>query len=237
MKSWNYQPAKDIELKPVERARSLKRESGIWSTFGHLTRHSLVRAYTCLYHRLDVVGREHLPEAPPFVLIANHTSHLDALVIGSALSVRFCDCVFPVAAGDVFFESPALSLFSAQIINALPIWRKNCGPHALAELKDRLVNEPCAYILFPEGARSRDGSLLHFKAGLGMIVAGTAVPVVPCWISGAARAWPPESRWPRPKKVRLKIGTALNFQALPNTRKSWEQIACEGEEAVRRLAP
>ena len=151
MKSWNYQPAKDIELKPVERARSLKRESGIWSTFGHLTRHSLVRAYTCLYHRLDVVGREHLPEAPPFVLIANHTSHLDALVIGSALSVRFCDCVFPVAAGDVFFESPALSLFSAQIINALPIWRKNCGPHALAELKDRLVNEPCAYILFPEG--------------------------------------------------------------------------------------
>ena len=206
MKSWNYQPAKDIELKPVERARSLKRESGIWSTCGHLAWHSLVRVYTSLYHRLDVEGREHLPSAPPFVLIANHTSHLDSLVMGSALSCRLCDCVFPVAAGDVFFESPARSLFSAQMINALPMWRKNCGPHALAELKDRLVSEPCGYILFPEGTRSRDGSLQHFKAGLGMIVAGTPVPVVPCSIAGASRAWPPGSRWPRPWKVRLTIG-------------------------------
>ena len=191
MKSWNYQPAKDIELKPVERARSLKRESGIWSTCGHLAWHGLVRVYTSLYHRLDVEGREHLPAAPPFVLIANHTSHLDCLVIGSVLPCRLCDCVFPVAAGDVFFESPARSLFSAQMINALPMWRKNCGPHALAELKDRLVSEPCGYILFPEGTRSRDGSLQHFKAGLGMIVAGTPVPVVPCSIAGASRAWPP----------------------------------------------
>ncbi len=235
MKSWNYQPAKDIELKPVERARSLKRESGIWSTCGHLAWHSLVRVYTSLYHRLDVQGREHLPAAPPFVLIANHTSHLDSLVIASALPCQLCDCVFPVAAGDVFFETPARSLFSAQLINALPMWRKNCGPHALAELKDRLVSEPCGYILFPEGGRSRDGSLQHFKAGLGMIVAGTPVPVVPCSIAGAARAWPAESGWPRPRKVQLTIGPALNFGALPNTRKSWEQIARETEEAVRRL--
>ena len=235
MKSWNYQPAKDIELKPVERARSLKRESGIWSTCGHLTWHTLVRVYTSLYHRLDVQGKEHLPAAPPFVLIANHTSHLDSLVIGSALPCRLCDCVFPVAAGDVFFETSARSLFSAQMINALPMWRKNCGPHALAELKDRLVNEPCGYILFPEGTRSRDGSLQHFKAGLGMIVAGTSVPVVPCSIGGASRAWPAGSRWPRPRKVRLTIGPALNFESLPNSRKSWEQIARESEDAVRRL--
>src|SRR5208337_882735 len=58
-----------------------------------------------------------------------------------------------------------------------------------------------------------------FKAGLGMIVAGTPVPVVPCSIAGASRAWPPGSRWPRPRKVRLTIGPALNFEALPNSRK------------------
>jgi 1-acyl-sn-glycerol-3-phosphate acyltransferase len=235
MKSWNYQPAKDHELTPVERARSLKRESGIWSTCGHLAWHSLIKVYVSTYHRLRVEGKENLPSAPPFVMIANHSSHLDTMVLGSALSCKWCDRVFPVAAGDVFFESSFKSLFSAQLINALPMWRKHCGPHALADLKDRLVNEPCGYILFPEGARSRDGALLPFKPGLGMIVAGTTVPVVPCAITGAARAWPADSRWPRPRKVHLRIGPPLIFEALSNNRAGWEQVSRETEDAVRRL--
>jgi 1-acyl-sn-glycerol-3-phosphate acyltransferase len=235
MKSWNYQPAKDLDLTPVERARSLKRESGIWSTCGHLTWHTLVRLYVNGYHRLIVEGKQRVPTAPPFVMIANHTSHLDTMILGSTLSSKWCDRVFPVAAGDVFFESTLRSLFSAQLINALPMWRKHCGPHALAELKDRLVSEPCGYILFPEGGRSRDGSLLPFKPGLGMIVAGTPVPVVPCAITGAARAWPADSRWPRPCKVCLKIGPPLCFEALANNRTGWEQVSREAEDAVRRL--
>ncbi len=237
MKSWNYQPAKDLDLGPVERARSLKRESGIWSTCGHFAWHSLVKFYTAIYHRLDVKGRENLPASPPFVMIANHTSHLDTVVLASVLPCSLCDCVFPVAAGDVFFETPTRSFFSAQLINALPMWRKNCGPHALAELKNRLISEPCGYILFPEGGRSRDGSLHHFKAGLGMIVAGTSVPVIPCSIAGAMRGWPPESRLPRPWKVHLTIGPTLNFEAVPNNRQGWERVARETEEAVRRLCP
>jgi 1-acyl-sn-glycerol-3-phosphate acyltransferase len=135
----------------------------------------------------------------------------------------------------VFFETPALSLLSAQVLNALPMWRKNCGPHALAELKQRLVEEPCGYILFPEGARSRDGIVKPFKAGLGMIVAGTSVPVIPCWITGAMDAWHPESRWPKPGKVGLRIGPSLLFDKVPNSRAGREQVAREAEEAVRRL--
>jgi 1-acyl-sn-glycerol-3-phosphate acyltransferase len=235
MDSWKFEPAKDFELTPVERARSLKRESGLWSTCGHLTWHALSRTYVRVYHRLQVEGRENLPAAPPFILIANHTSHLDSITLGAVLPAKWCDHVFPVAAGDVFFETPARSIFSSQMLNALPMWRKHCGPHALAELRERLLGEPCAYILFPEGARSRDGSLHHFKAGLGMIVAGTPVPVIPCSIQGADRAWPPDSRWPRPCKLLLKIGTPLTFESAPNARSGWEQIAGEAEQAVRRL--
>ena len=84
--------------------------------------------------------------------------------------------------------------------------------------------------------RSREGSLLHFKAGLGMIVAGTPVPVVPCSILGAAAAMPPGSRWPRPRRLRLKIGPPLSFESVANARAGWEQVAREAEEAVRRLA-
>jgi 1-acyl-sn-glycerol-3-phosphate acyltransferase len=235
MKSWNYQPAKDLSLPPVERARSLRRESGIWSSFGHLAWHGLAKAYVKLYHRLEVEGTDNIPREPPFLLIANHSSHIDSIALGSVLSCRLCDRVFPVAAGDVFFESTVRSLFSSQMLNALPMWRKHCGPHALAELKERLVGEPCGYILFPEGTRSRDGSLQRFKAGLGMIVAGTPVPVVPCRLVGAYEACPPGARLPRPRKVRLRIGPPLCFEQVPNSREGWERVASEAEEAVRRL--
>ena len=134
MEPWSYKPASDLELSPVERARSLQRESGLISNAGHLFCHGLARVYFGTYHRLTVEGAGNLPAEPPFILIGNHASHLDALALASALPRRLCSRVFPVAAGDVFFETPVTSIASALILNALPMWRKKCGPHALAEL-------------------------------------------------------------------------------------------------------
>jgi hypothetical protein len=68
-----------------------------------------------------------------------------------------------------------------------------------------------------------------------VIAAGTAVPVIPCAITGAARVWPADSRWPRARKVHLKIGPPLSFEALSNNRAGWEQVSREAEDAVRRL--
>jgi 1-acyl-sn-glycerol-3-phosphate acyltransferase len=232
---WTFKPASDIELTPVERARSLRRESGLLSTAGHLAWQLSTKAFFKLYHRLSVRIESSVPTEPPFVMIANHTSHLDALVLAAALPCRLCDCVFPVAAGDVFFDTPATSLFSATFLNALPMWRKNCGSHALAELKKRLIEEPCGLILFPEGTRSRDGTLGPFKPGLGMLTAGTAVPVIPCHLSGAFQAFPPAARLPRPRKILLTIGAPLIFNSVPNRRAGWEEISACTQDAVRRL--
>jgi 1-acyl-sn-glycerol-3-phosphate acyltransferase len=236
MEPWSYKPASDLELPPVEGARSLRRESGLASDLGHLICHGLARVYFRLYHRMAVEGLENLPAEPPFVLVANHASHLDALALASAMPRRLCGRVFPIAAGDVFFETPVTSLASAFFLNALPMWRKRCGPHALAELRARLVGEPCGYILFPEGTRSRDGRMQGFKAGLGMLTAGTVAPVVPCHLGETFRAFPPGARLPRPHRVRLRVGRPLVFDAVPNTREGWERVVSESEAAVRRLA-
>jgi 1-acyl-sn-glycerol-3-phosphate acyltransferase len=235
MEPWTFKPARDIELSPVERARSLRRESGLISTIGHLGWQLSTKAFFKVYHRLSVESGSFIPRQPPFVIIANHASHLDALLLAAALPWRLCDCVFPVAAGDVFFSTPAMSLFAATLLNALPMWRKNCGAHALDELRKRLVEEPCGLILFPEGTRSRDGALGPFKAGLGMLTAGTTVPVIPCHLSGTFQAFPPEARLPRPWKIRLKIGRPLVFDSVPNVRNGWNQIADLTEQAVRHL--
>lgn len=236
MEQWQLEPARDIGLPMAERMRSLQRESGLVSTGLHLTCWTVIRAYLSFYHRLKIVGAENLPKEPPYILVANHTSHLDALVLATPLPWRLRDRVFPIAAGDVFFETPMMSAFSAFFLNALPMWRKKCGSHALQELRERLLTEGCVYVLFPEGTRSRDGKMMTFKKGLGMLVAGTPVPVVPCFLSGCHNALPPDRKWPRPHRIRVTIGRPLDFANVANDRDGWERLMRCVEDAVRGLA-
>jgi 1-acyl-sn-glycerol-3-phosphate acyltransferase len=182
------------------------------------------------------VGRDNLPREPPLILAANHVSHLDALVLADPLPWRLRDRVFPVAVGDHFFETPPQAFFAATFLNALPIWRFKCGPHALQQLRQRLVDESCVYILFPEGTRSQDGRLGRFKSGLGMLVAGTTVPVVPCYLEGTYSALPPHQLLPRPCRITLTVGAALTFPDVPDERAGWNQIAEITAKAIRCLA-
>lgn len=52
-------------------------------------------------------------------------------------------------------------------MNALPIWRTNCGAHSLEDLRGRLRRGQSVYVLFPEGTRTRDGAMGKFKPGIG----------------------------------------------------------------------
>jgi 1-acyl-sn-glycerol-3-phosphate acyltransferase len=236
MDRWNLEPAHDTGLTPSERFRSIRRESGLLESLAHQVCFSLLRSYFAIAHRLTLVGREKLPTHGPFVLAANHCSHLDALVLGAALIPRHRERAFPIAAGDVFFQSSVTSTFSAIILNALPMRRKNCGPHALADLRRKLQEEKAIFIIFPEGGRSRNGSMMPFKHGLGMLVAETNVPVVPCGLVGAFEALPPQRNFPRPVAIKLVIGDALLFASTSNDRTGWSQIAQSVESAVRNLA-
>ncbi len=195
----------------------------------------LVRTYLRTAHRLIVIGRERLPTTGSFVVVANHSSHLDALVLASQLSRSMRDHVFPIAAGDTFFKTPFSSAFAAAALNALPVWRRSAGRHALDELRQRLGDEECVFILFPEGTRSRDGSLGAFKAGVGGLLAASNVPVVPCHLDGTFEALPPDRRLPRPVKIRLRIGNALRFADVSNDRVGWETVAERLRNAVREL--
>ena len=235
MDDWKYRPAGDQGLKPNEALRSLKREAGLIAAMTQAAWRVAVRAYLRGYHRLRVEGVEHIPLKPPFVMIAHHSSHLDVLTLGAALPWRLRRHAFPIAAGDVFFETPAVSAFSAMMLNALPMWRKRCGSHAMQELRDRLIGDPASYLLFPEGKRSRDGTMSAFKPGLGMMIAGAPVPVVPCFIDGAFQAFRPETKLPRPLPISLRIGPPLLFSDVENARAGWQDIAARLEAAVTAL--
>ena len=234
MTDWNLRPARDHGLTPEQRLRSHGRERGLGSLMLGYAWRNLVRAYLAAAHRLEVTGRENLPP-PPFVMIANHASHLDALTLAAALPWSAAQRAFALAAGDTFFTSTPASAFAAYAVNALPIWRNQTTTADLLNLRARLVEDGAVFILFPEGTRSRTGIMGPFKPGIGALVAGTAVPVVPCYLDGAGAAWPAGRPVPSPLPLRLRIGPPLRFDAIPADKPGGVIVAQRCEAAVRAL--
>jgi len=234
MKEFELRPARDHGMAAGQRLKSLSRERGLGSVVVGGAWRRLLRAYLRVWHRLEVTGRENIPE-PPFVIIANHASHLDALTLSAVLRGEAARRAHALAAGDTFFGSTLSSAFAAYAVNALPVWRKKTRASEIATLRERLVEDGLVYILFPEGTRCRDGVMARFQPGIGALVAGTSVPVVPCFLDGAFAAWPPQARAPRPGKLRLRIGAPLRFEGCAATRQGWEEVAAGCEAAVRAL--
>ncbi len=232
---WNLRPARDFGLPLGRRLRSHGREPGLTSLLAHQAWTLLVRAYLAVFHRLSVTGRENLPAAPPFVLIANHASHLDALTLMAALPRRLSQAAFSLAAGEVFFSTLPAAGFAALAVNALPVWRKRTSSADLEFLRQRLLEDRLVFILFPEGTRSRTGEIGPFRPGIGALVAGSEVPVVPCYLHGAHASWPPGRKLPRPGRISLRIGAPLTFAATPNDRAGGAEVAAACEAAVRAM--
>ncbi len=237
MDRWKLRPARDIDKDARSRWASIERESGLAETIGILLWRSLVGFYLGVFHRYSCVGRENIPKSLPYILIANHSSHLDALCLLASAPRRDLHSLFPIAAADTFFTSLRKAWFSAFAINALPLSRTGGGKgrEAMLDLRRRLSEDPCGFILFPEGTRSRTGEMARFRSGLGMLVAGTSVPVVPCAIKGAFEAFPPSARFPRPKKVQLLIGAAMSFEDVSEDEEGWKRVAEKTEKAVSEL--
>ncbi|MBN2163737.1 MAG: 1-acyl-sn-glycerol-3-phosphate acyltransferase [Pontiellaceae bacterium] len=235
MEAWHYKAAKDQDLPPKERFRSIRREHGVIGASTCALRWGLMRTYLHTVHRLRISGKENLPLHPPFVLVGNHSSHLDALVVGSLLPVSMNHLIFPVAAGDTFFRFRTTAYLSGMFLNVLPMARDGSGGVPLITLRERLLSDGCGLILFPEGTRSRTGEIARFKSGVGMLVAGTDVPVIPYYLRGTFEAWPASRRLPRPHRVTAIIGKPQRFRNVEHHRSGWNRIAETLELAVRLL--
>ena len=236
MRKWHYQPARDLGLPPASRAASLVREPTLFETVVHHASWEIIRGFLVLHQHLRVVDGEFRPRSSPFVLVSNHASHFDALVLGSMLPRRFRGEIFALAAADMFFATPVLATLSSFLLNALPLWRDHSARHGLESLRQRLVEDQGCLILFPEGTRTRTGAMGTFKPGIGVLVAATEVPVVPCHIRGAFDSWPAQAPRPRRGRITVRVGPARSYARTPNTRIGWTEVAADLEAAVRGLA-
>ncbi len=189
-----------------------------------------------IYHRLTIMGRENLPPEGSYVLVANHASHIDTLAILSALPLRKLHRVFPAAAKDFFFVSAPRTAVAAIVANALPFDRHANIRQSLGLCRAVLDNPGNVLLIYPEGTRSTTGEIGEFKPGIALLLAGRDLPVVPCYLDGAFRAWPKCAALPRPSKVRLVIGQPRRYSGLRRGKESAQTICHDLREAVLALA-
>lgn len=221
---------------PMERIGQLPRKPGLLRHAVRSVAACSIRAWLGVYHRYEIVGRQNLPTGGSFVMVANHSSHLDALCLLSALPLRRLPQAYPAAAADYFFESlPRLAL-SVFIINAIPFDRAAHVRQSLALCRALLAEPGNILILFPEGTRATDQRIGRFRPGIGMLLAGTNVPVVPCHLSATRQALPKGAWIPRPRKVRLTIGLPQTFTAWSQERSSIRRLCDHLRHSVSQLA-
>jgi len=232
---WVYESAEDLDRGLVERLKQFPREPDML-VYGMRSLVALaLRGWLRTYHRLEIHGQEHLPNDKSFVLVANHTSHLDTLCLLAALPLRKLHRAFPAAAADYFFESVPRIWVAAVVVNALPFGRQTHVKQSLVLCQRLLENPGNVLIIFPEGTRSASGRMGKFKPGIGALVAGRDIAVLPCYMSGGFKAWPKSKVFPYPKKVHLTIGEPRNFAAIVPGKESANTIAAELEQTIKEM--
>jgi 1-acyl-sn-glycerol-3-phosphate acyltransferase len=237
MKKWRYEPARDLDQTPAERLRRFPREPDMLVYGLRSVAALIIRTWLRAYHRLEIVGHEHLRGDRSMVMVANHASHLDTLCLLAALPLSKLHRAFPAAAADYFFQSMPRTWLAAVVVNALPFARQSRARQSLSICGELLSNRGNVLIIFPEGTRTRTGETQDFKSGIGALVAGRDVGVYPCYLDGTFSAWPKGARFPRPRKVRLVVGRERNYAERSLERSDISLIASELRDAVEELAP
>jgi len=235
MRKCRYDPFPQLVPLLIERWRRFPREPDLFVYGIRSTMALVIRAWLRIYHRFEIIGHDHLQTNRSFVMVANHCSHLDTLCLLAALPWRRLHQAFPTAADDYFFQSVPRTWIAAVVVNAMPFSRQTRVRQSLSLCRDLLANPGNILIIFPEGTRSQTGEPRQFKSGVGALVAGRDINVLPCYLHGAFRAWPKGRRLPRPKKVRLIVGAPRNFRGQGSGRNDVSTIASELFHAVEEL--
>ncbi len=179
---------------------------------------------------LRVRGAEHVPASGPVLVVSNHQSVLDPPLVGGATArtLHF------MAKAELF----RIPLFGRLIrsLNAHPVRREGSDPRAL-KVAARLLEDGHALLAFPEGTRSRDGSLRAGKPGVGMLAVLSGAPVVPAYVAGSLEALPRGRWWPRRRKVHVSFGPALHFKPDlgPGRKDRYREAAQEMMRAISQL--
>ena len=188
-----------------------------WRRIRESVLHAVIRGVVHTLYRLKKTRLHHVPPGPA-VLVCNHVSFADAVIVGGAFRrpVRF-------VMDHRIYKQPALRWFF-DAVGVIPIARAKEDPQMLARAYDRIESAlRCGELvcIFPEGMITHDGALNRFRDGITRIVERTPVPVVPLALKGmwgsffSRRGGPAMSQFPQ--RFRSKIELVADRPLSPAT--------------------
>jgi len=180
-----------------------------------------------VFYGIEVSGLENIPKEGGFIMAANHASYLDPPVIGavSPRRVRFM-------AREGLFKIPLFRTFIK--VFSFPVRRDRPHPSTIKEAVQRL-QQGQLIVVFPEGSRSTDGSLLEAKRGLSVIAALSKTPVVPTFIKGTGKALPVGKKILRPAKITVIFGTPLSREKQETEKQFQERLTRDIIKEIENL--
>lgn len=147
----------------------------------------------------DITGTHNIPKHP-CILIANHESYLDFLLIGYSLVKVVC-IPFQFWAKSKVTRHHLWKKYS-EIFSAIEVG-KDGRISELMEISAKAIEQGSYICIFPEGTRSRTGEFLPFKQGYLKLASAYGLDVVPIYLENTFDAWPPQNRLPRRKRCNV----------------------------------
>ncbi len=164
---------------------------------------AILQPFFHIYLRMSRIGREYIPKDGPVIIAANHRSFFDPFMIGTMVRRP----MYYVAKKELFEYHPWLAWLLGAL-GAFPVDR-GAGDADMIETTKGILARGEIVLMFPEGTRTRPGSLGKPKRGVGRLALETGAPVVPVAIIGTEDI---RNGWRiRPRKVRIRAGRALRF--------------------------
>lgn len=195
---------------------------------------------------LEVSGTEHLEQlGGPVIFAANHSSHLDTVMVYGALPAPLRYRLAPAMSQDFFaalfgkarapltqrLKDAAGYATALTLFNAYPLPQQLGGARRALHYSGELIDAGYSILIFPEGTRTETGELLPFRPGVGLMAKQLSVPVVPVRLRGLFEIFPATASWPGVGKVSVCFGEPA--RARPG--ESYQAFTARVEAAVRAL--
>ncbi|MFC1639958.1 lysophospholipid acyltransferase family protein [Gemmatimonadota bacterium] len=196
--------------------------------------------YLFVLNRTKIIGRQYVGEAKNTLLLSNHQSMIDSFLVG--MGAYFPQALWKPyllpwnpAAEENFYKTPLLAWFADQW-KCIPIRRGRRDFHAVHRMSQVLPHG--TMVLFPEGTRSRDGSVRPGRPGVGLVALSTRPRVIPVAIEGMNRALPIGKFLPRIfQRITVSYGPPVDcteFYEMRRTRETTELLVKKAMAEIRK---
>lgn len=167
----------------------------------------------------------------PFVLVANHTSHVDGPLLAMSLPWAQARFLSTGTAADYWFDHWYRRIFVRWMLNAFPIDRDGSRKHS--GTSRRLLRAGVPILVFPEGGRQRTGKMAEFNPGGAALAIGVGVPVIPAAIIGGYEAMPKGRSWP--EKGRPPVAVVFGEPLIAAEHESAVEFSARIRQTVKDL--